>query len=809
MSAREIIFAGLGALVGTNRGTVRTSYATGRVHNPVGSFGYVGGLVGVNYGTIMESCASVTATGGGSFASLGGLVGLNTGGTIVASYATGEVLLPTTPENSSPTTPSVGGLVGTNTSDGTIIASYATGDVEAHGNGIYVGGLVGSSYTHVGIVACYATGSVSAKNVSIWSISRLGGLVGSANTSYFSPNDAVVDSYYSGLTHILGVHIDNAEINSIGEFKPPSELRRPTTYTGIYEEWDVGVDGMTATGTDIVWDLRTQDDYPALRVDFDRDGTPSWEEFAAQDGAKVPPLVPDPYDPDGDYLIDVDSVEQLNVIRYDLDGNGVMDDGSISLGIYNNAVAYTRAFGRTSLPLGFYLGYELTADLDFTDSAWARDGDEEGGWRPIGTFKKPFNAIFDGDRHVISNLYMDDEEIIYGGLFGYTGTRSTIRFVGMERVYLSLPAVIHAGVGALVGVNRGTVTTSYAAGSVYSKSVARGVVGGLVGTNYGVITASYATATSGGLGAGSSAGGLVGYNSGTIVASYATGHVAINNTVAPSIGGLVGTNSGGTIVASYATGYVAGVGTTTSVGGLVGYNSNGGAIMASYSTGRVTGFDDTLREESSVGGLVGETTYNSTISFSYFDSNVTVVNNGDGYVNALGEGKTTMELRDMTTYTDIYKGWDVGVSGMAATGTSIVWDLGTTSEYPALRADFDRDGIPSWEEFGAQKRDAIVQPPAVVPTDDMAPSPQDPRTFLSAATMGTNAISFYPNPMNDLLYVACPTSCDHASLLTLAGEPVLHTTASSPLDVRALASGVYLLAVSFGSNTVLYRVVKR
>ena len=56
-------------------------------------------------------------------------------------------------------------------------------------------------------------------------------------------------------------------------------LRTPTGYTGIYADWNVDVDGdLTA---DDPWDFGANY-YPALKVDFDGDGTATAAEFGKQ-----------------------------------------------------------------------------------------------------------------------------------------------------------------------------------------------------------------------------------------------------------------------------------------------------------------------------------------------------------------------------------------------------------------------------------------------------------------------------------------------------------------------------------------------
>ena len=131
----------VGGLVGENRGgTITNSYATGTV---TGSGIRVGGLVGWhNTGTITNSYA--TGAVKGSDLNIGGLVGEN-GGAIMNGYATGTVrgegarALGFFIFNRLIFSSDAGGLVGYN-NGGTIKNSYATGSVSGSN---WVGGLVG------------------------------------------------------------------------------------------------------------------------------------------------------------------------------------------------------------------------------------------------------------------------------------------------------------------------------------------------------------------------------------------------------------------------------------------------------------------------------------------------------------------------------------------------------------------------------------------------------------------------------------------------------------------------------------------
>ena len=71
------------------------------------------------------------------------------------------------------------------------------------------------------------------------------------------------------------------------------------------------------------------------------------------------------------------------------------------------------------------------------------------------------------------------------------------------------------------------------------------------------------------------------------------------------------------------------------------------------------------------------------------------------------EGKSTAELKAPTGYTGIYADWnqdldDFDWDGDPATGADDYWDFGDGSSYPALKVDFNGDGIATCQEFGEQ-----------------------------------------------------------------------------------------------------------
>ena len=150
------------------------------------------------------------------------------------------------------------------------------------------------------------------------------------------------------------------------------------------------------------------------------------------------------------------------------------------------------------------------------------------GWTPIGSPSKKFTATFDGNGHVVSNLYIYRPNDNNQGLFGWA-SNADIKNVGLENVDVTGDC----NVGGLVGNGSNSIISNcYATGDV----VGGGWVGGLVGEG----------------------------SSSTISNCYATGSVTGNN----NVGGLLGWSNYGTINNSYSTGTVTG---NANVGGLLGY----------------------------------------------------------------------------------------------------------------------------------------------------------------------------------------------------------------------------------------------
>ena len=454
------------------------------------------------------------------------------------------------------------------------------------------------------------------------------------------------------------------------------------------------------------------------------------------------------YDTDGDRLIEISNLEQLNAVRWDGDGNGHPEQSS-------GRLDYAEAFptGDNQLVCDRSCnGYELARSLDFSFAGSYASGRVEldwtrgEGWIPIDAF----GATFEGNDRTISNLYSDGtlQNRNMTGLFGQiSNTGAVISNVGL----LNAEITGQTFVGALVGHSRATISNSYSTGRV---SGTGSDIGGLVGSSLGNVTGSHSEASVTGVGNGTrDVGGLVGEtDNATVSLSYATGAVTgheyvgglvgtndgnISESFSKSvvtgtggyIGGLVGQNEGG-VNLSYATGAVQGryrvgglvgmgedgslssvyasgpVSGDRSVGGMVGYINDRVPLTFGYAVGGVSGTEF-------VGGLIGYIE-RARISSSYWNTDTAPRGAGSLEVVAGASGKTTAELQGPT-----------GAMGIYATWSSRNWDFGNSSQYPALRADMNGDGTATAAEFGGQGRTPPLPPPT--PTHTPTPPPSGER----------------------------------------------------------------------------------
>ena len=383
------------------------------------------------------------------------------------------------------------------------------------------------------------------------------------------------------------------------------------------------------------------------------------------------------YAQDDATLIDVTNLDQLDAMRYDLDGDGLPSS--------SGEAAWESAFGDdvtadtddATHSGSNIVGYELTADLDFNGTKWGSDcssncleaaGTEGGteasvGWLPIGDNTDRFLGTFDGNGHTISNIFID-RDIDAVGLFGAIGDDGEVRNLGIEG-----GSVKGQNTGPLAGIVRGTARVCYATANAEGESTSNFRVGGLIGTLDG----------------------------GTLASCYATGNATAmtTNNVDADCGGLVGFSTSNTNISAisncYATGSATSSGRTPTAGGLIG-NASHGSVTACYARGDANA---TATNSASPGGLVGDI-LSATITASYFDSDVSNRPSTD-------EGaQSTAALQGTLSYTGIYEAWDDQAQWTTGGAQQSIWSFCGTNQYPKLNVDFDGDGIPSVAEFGTQ-----------------------------------------------------------------------------------------------------------
>ena len=384
------------------------------------------------------------------------------------------------------------------------------------------------------------------------------------------------------------------------------------------------------------------------------------------------------YDSDGDGLIEINTLAQLNAIRWDLDGNGQPAAASIS----NYAAAFPARSQSHGCPdtaadadtdPGPCLGYELTADLDFDTNG---DGsvnasDAYPNWTPIGADATSYSANFNGNGHIIANLTIN-QSITTGasasaGLFASVAG-GTIANVGLPDVDItaSFSDIGTQQAGSLVGLIRGTVRNSYATGTL-SVSAPTG--------NY-VVT---------------SAGGLVGYmgqwgNDAGPASRLDASWAAVNISVTSSSSSGGGTAGG------------------DAVGGLVGRLLGNAPTPTDVTTSYARGTGTSARSGSQVGGLIGVATgSNWRVTTSYWDTTSSSLSSSSGGSGVVA--RTTAQLQSPTDYgdtaSDTFYGWNINVDGNTNTGDADgkddPWDFGTASQYPVLKYashDFAAQGRP-------------------------------------------------------------------------------------------------------------------
>lgn len=397
-----------------------------------------------------------------------------------------------------------------------------------------------------------------------------------------------------------------------------------------------------------------------------------------------------------------------------------------------------------------------------------------------------FSGFFNGNNFTIDNLNINLDFLSNVGLFGYT-YEAVIENLGVTNIELNGRDYLGGLVGVIVGT---TLSDCFSTGSMNGNKYIGGLVGmnigsnsnvsncfstctvngyssigGLVGKNYSgsIVSNSYSNGSV--YGSDDFVGGLVGmnyyaniinncYSSGNVVGRYEVGGLAgrnwgstisncysiVNvigdayvggltgsNSFSPTInecysngivngddviGGLVGINNNSNIINCYNMSSVNG---NNIVGGLIAKNWNYSFVSSCYSSGSVSGTDE-------IGGLVGENE-DSNVSNSFWDIETTGLS-----ISAGGTGKTTVEMLNVATYTDIStmgldSPWDFLGNPFDDTGYEDYWDIDGTinNGYPFLTA------IP----VVAVEEPTIPNPSSLITNLNNYPNPFNPTTSIS------------------------------------------------------------------------------
>ena len=466
---------GIGAIAGQlNGGYIISSYVSGGSVTLSADLGFVGGLVGNNNtGNIWASyaTASVITTGSLSIIRVGGLVGQNEG-TIQASYAAGTV-------SGTASALYIGGLVGQGSGTGTVINSYC--DTEATGQTCGSSGKTTSQLkTPTGYTGIYEN----------WNI-----YLGAGNLNPYYPWKFGTSRAYPTLNtpsqRLTAIQADVPQHVMLTSSSDTLIVRwiAPSKVTGYKVQWKSGSNNYPTSdqSTNTHGQATVNASTTIYKIANLTNGTPytvrvlavrtGVSDVSSAEAMFTPPGIE--YDSDGDGLIDILNLAQLHAIRWDLNGDGVVDSPT-------DYPAYSTTFPNPAEGLGCpsnsCTGYELMADLNFdengdnqitaADTTYWNGGD---GWVPIGPrFGSPyaetvarinnlsFNATFEGNGYVIKNLFIDHRRD-WSGLFAALRDSAVVRSLGLPNAQ-----VLDGGgsVAPLAGQNSGRVAAVWATGSV-------------------------------------------------------------------------------------------------------------------------------------------------------------------------------------------------------------------------------------------------------------------------------------------------------------------------------------------------------
>ena len=520
--------SGLGGLVGVaSSSNITNSYATGAVSGSV----WVGGLIGKLVGE--ATATNVYATGSVSVGSNkgGGLVGANYG-TVTNSYATGSVSV-----NGS----EGGGLVGANY--GTVTNSYATGLVSGSGT---LGGLVAVNGTEGTVVTSSYWNTTTTGQSSSAAGTGLNTTQMTATSNFAGFNFTATPGANGWVIVDTDGTLNNAN-GAAGGTYPMLASEYSTTITnahqlqlmamGLSANYVLGanIDATATGGTNDVWAggsgfIPIGSSYFPLGIPFT--GTLDGQ------GHTINGLTISDSSRDGMGLVgelsSTGSITNVGVTGVTVSGSGKVG-GLVGANYGTVSNSYSTGTVSGSGRVGGLVG----ANYGTVSNSYST-GTVSGGYGVGGLVGSNYGSL----SSVHSSATVSGSGTGVGGLVGSAGSNLNLNSsISNSYATGTVTGSSSSSVGGLVGgTYGGSITDSYATGAVSGNVM----VGGLIGQIGQLTTVSnvYATGT---VSVGSNqGGGLVGANYGTLTNSYATGSVSGLG----SLGGLVATN-GGTVNNGY------------------------------------------------------------------------------------------------------------------------------------------------------------------------------------------------------------------------------------------------------------------
>lgn len=371
---------------------------------------------------------------------------------------------------------------------GKIATSYTAGNLQGN---LYVGGFAGrldGNITPGLVVNSYSLTNVSGSQ-------RVGGAIGwnyyATITNCYVAGGVNGASNYGGL---VGYNNAGEVLNSFWNIESTGQSSS-LGGTGILTGEMMQASTFTNAGWDFtdVWSIQENESYPWLRQNI-----------------QIPFPAPIP--------IEIYTIQDLDNVRNLLHGHyKLMNDLD-----FNDNGSYAQLAGWEAFKLSMTTGE---------------------GFTPIGNLNDKYTGFFDGNGHVISNLYINRPTTNYIGLFGYYRSASSIRNLGLVDILITGQHYT----GAFAGQNDGNIVGCYASGLLNGIDYTGGISGKIDAIN--------------------SPGGNI-LNSYSFV--YIEGEARV--------GGITGWNYYGSITNCYVIGGIVG---SSYVGALVGY-ANAGSVTGSF-----------------------------------------------------------------------------------------------------------------------------------------------------------------------------------------------------------------------------------